>query len=318
MKKILDGLRWQPMWVSHLGCVKSCLDYLEVDMSRAWLYGGTGHAFIINMTQDACPSGPTAWNTRMLFHLAPNLGYCVEGVKQWKDGSRAFAQKQREAWDLVRASIDEGVPCYGWQMENPDFYLIHGYDKAGYYYSGCEHCEVQGPLPWKDLGTWDVTMVEVYRVEPQDPAPAEETVKSALAMAIRHAENPEEWIPPGYASGPAAYEVWAKSLEAGTACRDGHAYNADVWLECREMAVEFLKEAKGKLPGKCDAEFDKAIAQYSTIRDMLQQVRDLHPQRSDGDWEETLQSDEAAAILRGVGEEERRGLECLKGIVAAL
>lgn len=318
MKKILDELKWQPMWVSHMGCIKSGLDYLGVGISRPWLYGGTGHAFIINMYKDACPSGPTAWNTRMLFHLAPNLGYSAEGIKQWKDDSRLFAKKQKEAWDLVRASIDQGLPCYGWQMEHPDFYLIHGYDKTGYYYSGCEHSEVQGPLPWRELGTWDVTMVEVYRIEPQDPAPVDETVKSALTLAIRYAEHPEESILPGYSSGPAAYDIWAESIEAGTACRDGHAYNADVWLECREMAVDFLKEAKTKLPGRCDAEFDNALNQYAIIRDKLAVVRDLCPQRQDADWESTLQSDKIAALLREVGVEERKGLECLKGIAAGL
>jgi len=51
--KILENLRWQPRNVTHLGCIKGCLDYLGMDVSEPWLYGGTGHAFVINICQDS-------------------------------------------------------------------------------------------------------------------------------------------------------------------------------------------------------------------------------------------------------------------------
>jgi hypothetical protein len=35
MKKEIEGLRWVPRWVSHLGCVKGCLDYLGVGVSAS-------------------------------------------------------------------------------------------------------------------------------------------------------------------------------------------------------------------------------------------------------------------------------------------
>jgi hypothetical protein len=54
--------------------------------------------------------------------------------------------------------------------------------------------------------------------------------------------------------------MWADALETGRANRDGQAYTNQVWLECREMAVEFLGEAKTRLPGVCDAAFDGSIA----------------------------------------------------------
>jgi AraC family transcriptional regulator len=49
MKKQLENLRWKPMNVTHLGCIKGCLNYLDLDVTDAWLFGATGHAFIINM-----------------------------------------------------------------------------------------------------------------------------------------------------------------------------------------------------------------------------------------------------------------------------
>ena len=41
--KALENCRWTPRWVSHLGCIKGCLDFLGIEISDAWLYGGTGH-----------------------------------------------------------------------------------------------------------------------------------------------------------------------------------------------------------------------------------------------------------------------------------
>lgn len=35
--KALKSLKWSPKWVSHLGCIKGCLDYLGVEITDAWL-----------------------------------------------------------------------------------------------------------------------------------------------------------------------------------------------------------------------------------------------------------------------------------------
>jgi hypothetical protein len=58
--RALENCRWVPRWVAHLGAVKGCLNYLGIEMSDAWLYGGTGHAFVLNVHEGLCPSGPTA------------------------------------------------------------------------------------------------------------------------------------------------------------------------------------------------------------------------------------------------------------------
>lgn len=46
---MLQDLGWKPRWVNHLGCLKGCLDHIGVEASDGWLYGVTGHAFVLNM-----------------------------------------------------------------------------------------------------------------------------------------------------------------------------------------------------------------------------------------------------------------------------
>jgi hypothetical protein len=64
---------------------------------------------------------------------------------------------------------------------------------------------------------------------------------------------------------------------AGRAIRDGHAYNTATWLECREMVVAFLHEARSRLHGRCDAAFTDAAGDYERVCVYLRQALALNP-----------------------------------------
>jgi hypothetical protein len=318
--KELAGLRIQQRSVERLGCIKGCLEYLGSEVTFPWLYGGTGHAFIISLDPGVDVSSPDSWDHRPQYDLGPNLGYAVDGFSVSKDeAADAFPHKQRRAWDFVRANIDRGVPCFGFELKAyyGGYWVIYGYDDVGYYYSGWEE---GGPLPWQKLGDLFVPVLEVRSVQRCTAAPAEKTVKDGLAFALEHARNQSEWIDPQARSGPAAWAYWAEALESGKAKRDHHTYNAHLWLECREMAVAFLREAKTCLAGRCDDLFDEAAACYEVVCDRLMALIELHPPREKPDWgpDSTFSSPEAAAIVREAAEADAKGLACLQQIVGAL
>ncbi len=312
--KMLEGLRWKPRWVSHLGCLKGCLDFLGVDISWPWLYGGTGHAFVINIHRVVCPSGPTAWNYGPLLELCENIGCTVASVFASRTAVPELGPAQKSAWEFVRGSLDADVPCYGWELDVPEFYVIYGYDDVGYHYSGpgCE--EGEGPRPWQELGSSEIGVLEVHSVHPCEPARDEDVVKDALSFALIHAENPPELVFPAYCSGPAAFDAWAEALETGCAMRFGQGYNAFVWAECRGEAVGFLNEAKERLGGKAADLFDEAIAHYTTTHDKLNELAQLHPFDEEGVGD-VLSSPEGAQLVREAGAAEREGLLALRKIV---
>jgi hypothetical protein len=97
----LEGLNWKPKSVSHLGCLKGCLDYLNVDVSDAWLFGASGHAFVINIHEELCPSGPTAWKTRQMMKLCHNVGCHLEVIAAHKSQPN-FREAQKKAWSRVQ------------------------------------------------------------------------------------------------------------------------------------------------------------------------------------------------------------------------
>jgi len=320
MKK-LENCQWRPRWVAHLGCLKGCLEYLGIDISDAWLYGGTGHAFVINLHEGVCPSGPTAWKTIKLFELGANLGYRLDGVFGHQ-GQANFAKLQQRAWDHARQAIDQGQPCYGWELEIPEFYVVYGYDDVGYYYSGPGCDEGKGPKPWQELGDTGIGVIELYSVWPGELADDATTVKQALTFALEHAANPKEWIFEGYKAGPEGFDNWMGALQAGKASDMGMRYNTGVWLECRKNAVGFLEEAKKRLAGRADTPFDEALAHYRAVADSLGKVAQIYPWTFEASDEDVLPVDEAsrAAIeaLQVAKDAEVAGLQALDKIVQAL
>lgn len=316
----LKGLRIRQRSVERLGCIKGCLEYLGSDLTFPWLYGCTGHAFIISVDPGVDVSSPDSWDHDLQYRLGRNLGYMVEGFKVWKpEAGDGFPARQREAWDFVRANIDEGVPCFGFELKRyyGGYWVIYGYDKVGYYYSGWEE---GGPLPWQELGELFVPVLEVRSVQLCDAALDAMTVKEGVALALEHAQSPPGLVDKQAVSGPLAWAYWAVALESGEAKRDHHTYNLKLWLECREMAVAFCREARERLPGRCDEVFDEAAARYGDVCERLRALIELHPPRGTPDWgpDSGFCSSEAAALVREAGALDAAGLECLEEIVRVL
>ena len=319
--KQLENLPWSPHWVSHLGCVKGCLDYLGLDVSNGWLFGGTGHAFIINLHKEVCPSGPTAWMSEMLFALGRNLGYRIDGVFASKhDGT--LSEGQKKAWTHITDAIDQGLPCYGWELEIPEYYVVYGYDDEGYYFSGPGCDEGKGPKPWQELGDTGIGVLEMYSVRPGQVADDNTVVAQAFGFALEHADSPDKWIFPDYKSGLAGYDNWIRAVEEGMASSLGMAYNAAVWAECRRYAVEFLREAQERIGGNMMELFDEAITHYHVVSKNLDKVAEAYPFSPQLSEAETIASDAlsnaASEALVAARMAEADGLQALSKLATEL
>jgi hypothetical protein len=320
MKK-LPNLAWTPAWTSILGCIHGALKYLEIAPDLSWLFGATGHAFIINMSKDgSCPSGPTAWNTSELFNLGRNIGFRIEGVFGDKR-QPGFKEKQIEAWELTKAAIDQNIPVVGWELAIPEWYLIEGYDDAGYLFNGPGAEMGPSPKPWRKLGKTNIGMLEIFSVNPTQSAKDNSIIKEALTFSVAFNQPKSNWLLPGYLSGQDAYKVWIKAVSSGKAMLMGHAYNAAVWAECRQNATAFLREAKLRLPGIADKAFDAAIQSYGEVAKQLKDITELYP-FFENNREEPVginpKSEKAAEHLQEAQTAEEDGSEYLKDILKSL
>ncbi len=322
--KTLEGLRWKPKWTTHIGCLKGCLEYLDIEMSDAWLFGATGHAFVMNIHEQLCPSGPTAWKTQPLHELGHCAGYRMESITGHKS-QKDFAEVQGRAWEAAKRAIDEGTPVYGWELDIPEYYVIHGYDETGYYFNGPLCGDGKGPKAWQELGDTGIGALEVHIVKRGEAKDDAAVVRQALEFAVAMRDNPEEWSRELYTMGGLApYDAWIKAIEEGKAGGFGTAYNAVVWAECRTHARDFLVEAKTRLNGTCADLFDKAIESYTTVASSLSTIAKTFPFLNTPDEEKEKHIKDAGRCrtaleqLRAAREAEESGLGTLEEIAPAL
>ncbi len=316
MIKELENLRSKGKWTTHLGCLGGCLDYLKRGVSDAWLFGTTGHAFILNIPDGVQASGPTAWNTQKMLSLVSNLGGKIETISQWKPQTKDFTKVQEEVWNLVRRSIDAGNPCYLFGFGIHDYFVIYGYDDTGYYCSGPGCDRGTGPIPWQTLGDNDVPWIDLHAVSPVLVAEDTKTVKDALEFVLEFSKTPNKWLWTNYKSGLAAYDSWIQSLADGKANTYGIAYNTVVWSECRELGAQFLREAGRRLSGAAVKPIEEAAEHYEVVARQLRTLSKLFPMPGQAEDKELRKK--AVTLLQNARDAEAYGLASLEKVVAAL
>ena len=325
---VLRGLRWVRRATTHMGCLEGCVNHLGMDVSPGWLFGGTGHAFFMNVSDDFCPAGPHEWR---YFDVIPRLGanlgvdFDVMIALPWEVGD-GFLARHEAIWRAVRDALDAGRPCYGWHYE---FAVIAGYDANGYLLSGPIKAPRVHPLghrlfhSWRDFGaTAGPGSVEIAAITQGQSADDTVVVQDALAFATGSAQN-------GEGSGIQGYDAWMRGLsprEGETNVGDRHhvAYHAAIWSECRTFAHAFLDEARHRLGGNHAPLLARAAERYRVVGDALTEVATLFP-LLDGQEDEMRANVESAdrraqAIrpLKAARAAEHSGLEALRQVLAAM
>jgi ribosomal protein S18 acetylase RimI-like enzyme len=313
MKKNLENFKWLPG-----GARKSCLEYLGLKISDAWNTGAL--AFVMNINREVSAYGPERWwdgNSGSLEKINHNIG-CYEKIIQGGKKQKNFAQIQAVAWEMVKNAIDNRLPCYGWELEKADYYIITGYDDVGYYYAG-PGCETgKGPKSWRELGDTPWGWLEIHIVK---TGPVEKDIvhlRDTFEFVLTHAGAPTGWIQPGFRSGLKGFDRWIRSLEKGAANGWGMAYNAHFWSEKRSMAVDFLKESKERIRGKFDLLFDEVIKNYISVSENLKKVAELFPLKQENDTydiENAGRRQAAVNCLKIARNAEARGLKNLADFI---
>ncbi len=321
----LKGLKQKSAWMTYMGCLIGCARHLKVDASSAWIYGGSGYAFALNIHEAICPSGPTAWPVEKCDALAANVGLTVErlhGHKSQKD----IAKKREEIWKKTREAIDSGAPCFGWEMNVPEWYVVHGYDADGNYLF--RDFGKTGKRHYTKLGDTGIGSSIIATVRKGAAADDRTTVREAFRFALEHGagkHSNDKWH-----TGLSGYDAWIKALEDDEAVKGdvigfGQAYNGQCWSECRRNAVAFLKQAKRRLDDeKLSPLFDESIRHYEIVSENLNAVGKLFP-FSLGDKKgmaERIREPErrakAVEALRAARDAEEAGLKVLAKIADAL
>ena len=239
----LEGLRQLPLNATNMGALHGVAAYWGFDASPATVFGATGYAFLINIKDDICPSGPFVWRRERFNRLVTNLGIRTRDLGFHTRETTAAERRRVDA--ELREAIDAGIPC---ALCNNEFQLITGYDGEGF--------STIGPFPDHlprrlTFGTWQEWEQDVYAYfyvhHRGEPASRNDLVRDSLSFAVEMHRAPGRFALEGYTVGPDAYAQWIEALD-GHGESFGNEWNATVFAECRRHAASYLREVADWFP----------------------------------------------------------------------
>ena len=267
----IDNLGMPSFNTSLIGVLKGVLDYYDIKVSNAVAFGGSGHAFLINVHEVICPSGPYCWKYDGFYRLVQNLGVEITDLGFFHSKSTAdeIAQVEKQ----IKSSLDNGLPCSVLNMDNQ---VIRGYDDEKFLLvqPWDVECDVTPPTltfkAWTEFGKEIHANFMVFK----KIAGRDESIvfKESIEYAIDLFRNPQNYRFDKYEIGLGAYDNWIKGVEQGRGSLHGNWWNGMVWSECRHFAAEYFSEIAKNHSGDHSGPAQELSVIYSDISDMLKLV----------------------------------------------
>jgi hypothetical protein len=107
-ENMIPNLKMYPFNTTLMGVLKGVFEYFRIPVSDPWLFGGSGHAFLINIHEELCPSGPYVWNYKTFFELVRKLGIEMKDLGFFHPKStppKAHPMKSRRSRMLLERTL---------------------------------------------------------------------------------------------------------------------------------------------------------------------------------------------------------------------
>jgi hypothetical protein len=263
----------QPRFQTTLmGVVKAVLDFYDIKVSDAMAYGGSGHAFLINIHEVLCPSSPYCWKYDGLYPALRNLGIEMTDLGFYHSGSRADERAAVEA--RLRSHLDSGSPC---SLANMEHQLIYGYDDKQFFTAQPWPANKEFPPSTLAFEDWTEFGKEVHvnfftfgKLDKQDDLTI---FRESLRYGVDLFRSPDKYQLDKYAVGLKAYDNWAAAA-AEHGASHGNWWNATVWSECRSRASEYIAEMAQNLDSEARNLAQDLSKDYNSIAGMLSKIAD--------------------------------------------
>lgn len=278
-----------------MGVYRAALDVYDLPVSTPALFGLSGHAFVINIHNELCPSGPYCWGRPYVEKLAANVGLDVRDLGFFSQKSTPAERAAVET--QLREALDAGVVCALINMENQ---LITGYDDTGFH-TAQPWPQMDFPPKHLSFGSWSELDNEIhinfYTLSRREPAELKPSVLASLRYLVDFNRNPANHTREPYHCGLSAYPAWIDAIRAGHGNSHGHWWNAFVYAECRANAADFFREVT---PALAMPELGPTLAEhYATTARCLMSAseKSLAPDKQIALLQQAESHDRAAALL---------------------
>ncbi|MBN1410253.1 MAG: helix-turn-helix transcriptional regulator [Spirochaetales bacterium] len=241
----LTELKQPSLCSTLMGCIKGSADYFDLDLSVPMLYGLSGHAFMINIHKELCPSGPYVWKKDRFYQLLNRIGI-KQKEEYWISRDSSKSEKAKIEDDLKK-SLNEGNLGILNFLEHQ---LIGGYDEQGFVFLQPWSGAGESELKKLTFNTWDECLSREPWVGFQIIGRSEnsdrllDVAADALKYVLEIYRTPEKFQEKDYRVGYGAYEYWIDCINRGMGNSHGNWWNGKVWTECRQFAALFFGELR--------------------------------------------------------------------------
>ena len=205
------------------------------------IVAASGFAFRMWVSPDLCPSATSMWQFNLQKSCVENGGmHCNYIERLW--GQENIEEKRRlEAIDMVRQSIDNGIPAISWDIGVCEWGLIIGYDDEAEKFAVLPITGKKGEMDYSQLGKRELPILNVLTIVGK----AEKTWEDIFSSTLKTAENHllgNEWCE--NASGLEAYPALIKHLEnedTGMACSWNLEYFLGTYAPLKWYAWKFFE-----------------------------------------------------------------------------
>jgi hypothetical protein len=299
----LTTIKQPPFNTSIMGVIRGVLDFYGIKISDAMAYAGSGHAFLINVHEVICSSGPYVWNNEGFIRLLRNLGLEAIDLGFVHAGIPAAGRAGLE--QKVRQNLDQGVPCSVCNMDNQ---IITGYEADHLLLTQPWSCVTDITPLTLTFGTWAEFGKEIhanfFAFKKLPVAPEDKVIRESLEYAVDLFDNPGKYSMPKYGIGLLAYDNWLKGVEQGHGKEHGNWWNGTVWSECRTQAADYFAEIAGKLTPEAAASARDLSAAYREIASGLERISDKE-----------MDPIEKMGIIKALKKSEFNAVNSIKGLL---
>lgn len=300
----LVNLKQPPLNTNMMGVLKSAADYHGLGLSEPMVFGLSGHAFLINIHTQLCPSGPYCWKRETMESLIRNMGLKMTDLGFVGTGTNDEARSGVER--KLREALDKGIPCSLINMENQ---IIDGYDATGLFTAQPWAPRADFPPARLSFGTWQEFGKEIhvtfYTIEKMKPVDRQQAILASLDYAVDMFKNPAKHSSKDYAVGPLAYDNWIAATPTSGSSH-GNWWNATVWSECRQMAARYFAEIR-RVDAQVASLCSELNVEYLKIADNLKMAS-----------EKTMEPEAKIKLLKETKQLEATAIEKVAELAAAL
>jgi hypothetical protein len=247
-----------------IGSIKGAYEfYHKQELHPVWLFGLSGHAFIVNITKGIGPCAPYYWDKRGLSNLCnKNLGlelfYDEKHITVKSDES-----KKKNITKHIKEVLDQGLILL---MASLEYQLIIGYENSRFIVT----------MPWGNAPS-ETKYIEfdtlegltefmtVSTIKPSKNGDLKEGIIRSIKYAISLYDNPPETE--DYAMGIKAYDFWLEGMNKDNCNGHGLWWSSIVWSENKKHASEFVEVIKEHIGG--DAILDDISERYEISSELF-------------------------------------------------